>query len=178
MSGSASVRGAQTSGATSADSLRVSGSTSAAGANFNSVLNFATGSSIPGSKDEFGLQLTPHTRLVAGADYSASATVFDACTSVVCEQSYGQVSIHARGDLVGSDLAGASADARGDLNSDARSGSLQLLLDNVGNDTASLELQFDARVNGVGAVPEPETYALMLLGLGALGIVARRRKRR
>jgi hypothetical protein len=28
----------------------------------------------------------------------------------------------------------------------------------------------------VSAVPEPETYAMMLLGLGALGLVARRRR--
>lgn len=31
-------------------------------------------------------------------------------------------------------------------------------------------------VNPVAAVPEPETYALLLAGLGALGFVARRRK--
>ena len=29
---------------------------------------------------------------------------------------------------------------------------------------------------GVNAIPEPETYALMLAGLGAVGFIARRRK--
>ncbi|MGK5041852.1 PEP-CTERM sorting domain-containing protein [Janthinobacterium sp. GB1R12] len=32
-------------------------------------------------------------------------------------------------------------------------------------------------VNGVSAVPEPETYAMMLLGLGVIGFTARRAKR-
>lgn len=32
--------------------------------------------------------------------------------------------------------------------------------------------------NGIPVMPEPETYALMLLGLGAIGFVARRRQRR
>jgi hypothetical protein len=36
--------------------------------------------------------------------------------------------------------------------------------------------QFTNYAFAVGAVPEPETYALMLAGLGALGAVARRRK--
>ena len=31
-------------------------------------------------------------------------------------------------------------------------------------------------INGVSAVPEPETYAMMLAGLGLLGFAARRRK--
>jgi hypothetical protein len=29
---------------------------------------------------------------------------------------------------------------------------------------------------GVAPIPEPETYALMLAGLGAMGFIARRRK--
>ena len=38
--------------------------------------------------------------------------------------------------------------------------------------------QSDYALSSVNAVPEPETYALMLGGLGALGFVARRRKHR
>ena len=36
---------------------------------------------------------------------------------------------------------------------------------------------FTVGLNGpVGAVPEPETYAMLLAGLGMMGFVARRRK--
>lgn len=34
-----------------------------------------------------------------------------------------------------------------------------------------------ASVYGVAAIPEPETYALMMAGLGAMGFVARRRRK-
>jgi hypothetical protein len=34
------------------------------------------------------------------------------------------------------------------------------------------------RENQIAAVPEPETYAMMLAGLGLLGVVTRRRKQK
>lgn len=41
------------------------------------------------------------------------------------------------------------------------------------NQSAFAEVQFDS---GTAPIPEPETYAMMLAGLGVLGLVARRRK--
>jgi hypothetical protein len=40
----------------------------------------------------------------------------------------------------------------------------------------SLENAFEVTDFAVTAVPEPETYALMLAGLGGVGFMARRRK--
>ena len=43
-----------------------------------------------------------------------------------------------------------------------------------GNFVAIDDLQFDTKT--VNGIPEPETYALMLAGLGVVGFMARRRK--
>ncbi|MEO8836656.1 MAG: PEP-CTERM sorting domain-containing protein [Caldimonas sp.] len=46
------------------------------------------------------------------------------------------------------------------------------------NDGLKVDADYDDMVVGlnVSAVPEPETYALMLAGIGAIGFIARRRK--
>ncbi len=56
------------------------------------------------------------------------------------------------------------------------SGQYQLVLGF--NDGLTVDADYDDMVIGlnVTAVPEPETYALMLAGIGAIGFIARRRK--
>nr|WP_316640316.1 FxDxF family PEP-CTERM protein [uncultured Roseateles sp.] len=43
-------------------------------------------------------------------------------------------------------------------------------------DVGTVYGQYNIQANAVQAVPEPETYALLLAGLGCIGFVARRRK--
>ena len=43
---------------------------------------------------------------------------------------------------------------------------------------SSIQLGVDERISYTSAVPEPETYAMMLAGLGLLGFAARRRKQK
>jgi hypothetical protein len=47
------------------------------------------------------------------------------------------------------------------------------------NDSLQVDGDYDDFIVGlkVTAVPEPETYALMLAGLGAVGFLSRRRRR-
>ena len=44
--------------------------------------------------------------------------------------------------------------------------------------SGSLSVGFDLSAYGVGVVPEPESYAMLLTGLGLIGAVAKRRSRR
>lgn len=46
----------------------------------------------------------------------------------------------------------------------------------IGTGLGGDDVEIDDDSRHVGAIPEPETYAMMLAGLGVLGLVARRRK--
>jgi hypothetical protein len=43
--------------------------------------------------------------------------------------------------------------------------------------TGSLSVGFNLSTNGVGVVPEPESYSMLLAGLGLMGAVVKRRSR-
>jgi hypothetical protein len=47
---------------------------------------------------------------------------------------------------------------------------------NVGSSLGALTFNSSSNVTFTAAVPEPETYAMMMAGLGMLGFIARRRK--
>jgi hypothetical protein len=63
------------------------------------------------------------------------------------------------------------------LSSTSRSGNLVFGIVASDAGTGSLSVGINATANGtVGAVPEPESYAMLLAGLGLMGAVVRRRK--
>jgi hypothetical protein len=74
--------------------------------------------------------------------------------------------------------ASFSISSYGDLSSTSRAGNLVFGIVASDAGTGSLSVAFNAYANGtVGAVPEPESYAMLLAGLGLMGAVVQRRKK-
>ena len=73
--------------------------------------------------------------------------------------------------------ASFSIDSFGDLSSTSRAGNLVFGIVASDAGTGSLSMGFNASANGVGVIPEPESYALLLAGLGLMGAVVKRRKK-
>ncbi|PTR13631.1 putative secreted protein with PEP-CTERM sorting signal [Nitrosospira sp. Nsp2] len=77
-----------------------------------------------------------------------------------------------------SSSASFSIDSYGDLSSTSRAGNLVFGIVASDAGTGSLSVGFNASAHGaVVAVPEPESYAMLLAGLGLMGAVVQRRKK-
>lgn len=78
--------------------------------------------------------------------------------------------------LTGATSQGGSANTFGNFSFEALTNSLTISFHGTGNKLVSID---NVSLTGaVAAVPEPETYAMLMAGLGIVGFVARRRRAR
>ena len=142
------------------------------------------------SVGDFGVQSHGNALAVSGDDASKLAMSFATATSLSMEFGNDDPRFSSAGDrawlqaYLGSTLVGTSFVTmnRDDIMNQTISISGVGTFDNAvffyGNaagGTINL-VEIVDNINVTGAVPEPETYALMLAGLGVVGFVARRRK--
>jgi hypothetical protein len=145
-------------------------------ANFSS--NFTSNSSAPVTFDQFGTNNYGSTTSVTGtgaSSFNATITGFDPLYFPTFNASTLTLSFFNTSQVVPFQQVDPSAlfSSNGTANGDMAA--------NIGavNGVSGPNFQFQADANTsfqVSAVPEPETYALMLGGLGLIGFVARRRK--
>jgi hypothetical protein len=134
--------------------------TSVGGANPSDTFEFAEGPTTLGSID-----ITDTDTVPGGGPFTVS--VYDSVNNDVL----GSATFSSLQAAAGYEL---SLDNSGDPS--LASDPIELTVSDTGADP-DLSLVFDNPVRGIGAVPEPSAWVLMLAGFGSLGVALRRRKR-
>lgn len=123
---------------------------------------------------ELGFALTPNTQLILLGHASASEAAPDSSNRAPHQESGTTLTLRQQwGGFVGS--FGETTANQSSYNRD-----FSIVFNNGGNmfqGELKMRTWANAAVDTTVPVPEPESWAMMLLGLGALGVVARRRNR-
>lgn len=185
VSAHASVSGAAQPSAINGVTLSASGSATNTVSNSVNFSSYTAWVNAPNSKGEF--TLSANTLVVFTADYTTSASLNGAPSDYYYNWAYASAGLSVSGtgaagigDQSSSALRDASVHALFQPWISSESGTMTVSFLNMTGGTLNGLLAASVHVSGeaysVAAIPEPESYAMMLAGLGFMGMIARRRK--